>query len=297
MKAMLWKELRENFKWAILAMIGLTLAEIYGLYYHDPNNFQDRGVTSLCKSTFLMATTFGCALTGLFLGFLQILPEQRRDQWAALLHRPVTRGVIFRGKVVAGLFLYLVATIPPFLASLWLVATPGHFVSPFVPGTMLAPVVDMCAGLVYYFAALFLTLHRSSWFGARILALFAAVHLSLYIPTYEDSFSHIVEAAVLMGLALFTAAWGAMLSNGSFRDRPWLGKVALVAVVFYGLCGVGDLAQILSNMGVEDHGNNSPEYKITTEGVPLILTRNADLSETVTDLEGGRRRLVEPICL
>jgi hypothetical protein len=286
MKAMLWKELRENLKWAILAMIGLTFAEIYGLYYHDPNNYQDQGITSLCKATFLMATTFGCALTGLVLGFLQILPEQSRDRWAALLHRPVTRGVIYRGKAVAGILLYLIATISPFLVSVWLVATPGHFVSPFVPGTMLPGVVDMCAGLVYYFSALVLALQRGSWFGARMLAPFAAVHLSLYLPTYEDSVTHIIEAAVLLGLALFTAAWGAMLSNGSFRDRPWLGKAALIIVVFYGLCGVGDLAKILSTMGVEENSNSGPQYKITTDGVPLIVTRNADLSETVTDLEG-----------
>ena len=31
MKAMLWKELRENFKWAVLGMMALALAEFYGL--------------------------------------------------------------------------------------------------------------------------------------------------------------------------------------------------------------------------------------------------------------------------
>ena len=35
MKMMIWKELRENLKWALLAMIGLGLAEFYGLFYHD----------------------------------------------------------------------------------------------------------------------------------------------------------------------------------------------------------------------------------------------------------------------
>jgi hypothetical protein len=287
MKAMLWKELRENLKWAVLALVGLGLAEFYGLYHIDSNSM-DQGVTSLCKSTFLMATTFGCALIGLVLGFLQILPEQRRDQWAALVHRPVSRGLIFRGKAVAGIILYLLATVPPFLICTWLVATPGHFVAPFVGGTVLAGTVDICAGLVYYFAALLLTLQRGSWFGARMLALFAAVHLSFYIPTTEDSFFHVMVATVLMGLVLFTAAWGAMLSNGPFRMRPWLGKLALVVAVFYGFCGIGDLGRILFNANVTDTFGSgpSPEYKITKEGVPLIVTRNADLSETVTDLDG-----------
>jgi hypothetical protein len=41
-----------------------------------------------------------------------------------------------------------------------------------------------------------------------------------------------VEASVIFGLILFTAAWGAMLSNGKFHDRPWLGRLALLAAVF-----------------------------------------------------------------
>ena len=31
MITMLWKELRENLKWAVLAMIGLAMAEFYAL--------------------------------------------------------------------------------------------------------------------------------------------------------------------------------------------------------------------------------------------------------------------------
>ena len=83
MKAMLWKELRENLKWAVLAMIGLGLAEFYGLTENNNFNYFDQSAT-LCKSSFLMSTTFGCAAVGLILGLIQILPEQRRDQWDTL---------------------------------------------------------------------------------------------------------------------------------------------------------------------------------------------------------------------
>lgn len=79
MKMMIWKELRENFKWAVLALIGLALAEIYGLYYTDQNNPNNQGIT-LLNPTFLMATSLGNAVAGLLLGLVQILPEQRRDQ-------------------------------------------------------------------------------------------------------------------------------------------------------------------------------------------------------------------------
>ena len=41
MKAMIWKEIRENFKWAALAFLGLVLAEIYALST-ERTNFSGR---------------------------------------------------------------------------------------------------------------------------------------------------------------------------------------------------------------------------------------------------------------
>ena len=69
MKAMLWKEFRENFKWALLAMVVLGLAEFYGMTKRDYMvSFED--TSTLCKSSFLMVTTFGCAAVGLLLGLV-----------------------------------------------------------------------------------------------------------------------------------------------------------------------------------------------------------------------------------
>ncbi len=290
MKAMLWKELRENLKWGVLAMIGLGMAEIYGLNYYDPMNYNNRGIT-LCNPTFLMATSFGCALVGLLLGLLQILPEQRRDQWAALLHRPVPRDVIFRGKVVAGVALYLLATIVPFLVCVWLAATPGHFVAPFVPSLILPGVADIMTGLAYYFAGLLVALQRGSWFGARTMVLFAAVHLSFFVVSAKNNgpsyFYVAVEAAVLMAIALFAAGWGAMRSNGPFHVRPWLARVALLAAVFYGIFGTCDLARTLLNSGGQQSPFIGSQYQITRDGQPIIITVSEDLSPKVTDLAGN----------
>jgi hypothetical protein len=285
MKAMLWKELRENFKWALLAMIGLGLAEIYGLYYVDQMNYYNPSIT-LCKPTFLMATSFGNALVGLLLGFVQILPEQRRDQWAALLHRPVSRATIFRGKALAGLLLYIFSTVPPFLLCLWLAATPGHFVAPFVPELILPGVSDICVGAAYYFAALVVALQRGSWFGARTFALLAAVYVSANVS--DDKYFFVaVAAGVVVALVLFTAAWGAMLSNGKLEDRPWLAKGALLASVFYGVCGLGILGTILLAAGQKIQPYIGSQYGITQDGQPILVTVNKELATTVTDLAGN----------
>jgi hypothetical protein len=76
MITLIWKELRENLKWALLAALVLAGAELYALFQTpyggaDYYNYID-GIT-LCKSSFLIATTFGCAAIGFFLGLLQIL--------------------------------------------------------------------------------------------------------------------------------------------------------------------------------------------------------------------------------
>lgn len=93
MKALIWKELRENIGWALLAMLALGAAEFYGLHHTEQSpNFRFNDGITLCKKPFLMVTMFGCAAAGLALGFLQVLPELKRDRWAALLHRPVSRG-------------------------------------------------------------------------------------------------------------------------------------------------------------------------------------------------------------
>src|SRR4051812_31825396 len=99
MKTLIWKELRENGKWAVLALAGLLIAEISALSSgQEPNGFDTTGIT-LCSNTFLLVSSFGCMVIGAALGALQILPERRRDQWASLLHRPVSRQTIFLGKV------------------------------------------------------------------------------------------------------------------------------------------------------------------------------------------------------
>jgi hypothetical protein len=284
---MLWKEFRENFKWALLALIALVLAELYALTQQQLFNMYQEDLTPLCKSSFLMATTFGCEAVGLILGFLQILPEQRRDQWAALIHRPVERAVIYRGKALAGLLLYLFATVIPFLICVWYVSVPGHFASPFVPRTVYPGIADICAGSMFYFAALFTALRRGPWFGPRIFGLLAAFYSSVFVAESYHPLYVVIEAAVLMALALFTAAWSVMLSNGSFRVQPWLGRVAVLAVVFYGVCGLGHITESIVGVFQAPEYYFGNEYIVDVKGRVLQQVRSrGDMSVQYLDLAG-----------
>jgi hypothetical protein len=288
MNRLVWKELRENFKWALLALAALALAEYHGIHSSQYGMAEDYyfndGVT-LCKTPFLTVTTFGCPVVGFLLGLIQILPELKRDRWAALLHRPVSRGVILRGKVVAGLILYAVATVPPFLYFVWLAATPRHFAAPFVPGMVQPGVADICTGAVYYFAALAVTLQRGGWIGLRVFPLLAAVSVSYWV--LNNHYFHVaVEATVLMAIAIFTAAWGEIFSPELLRQRPWLARFAFLAVVFYGVCALGEMtASFFGVVGSSPH-SKSIRYELSDQGVPLRLTYVDNVVIAVDGLDG-----------
>ena len=288
MMPLMVKEVRENLRWALLAMALLAGGELFALYPKGDQPYYEymRSGITLCSTPFLDVTTCGCAAVGFLLGLIQILPELKRDRWASLLHRPVSRGLIFRGKAVAGLMLDGLAAIPPFLLSIWLVATPGHFATPFVPKMVYPGTADICMGAVYYCAALALGLQRGGWIGLRIFPLLAAVHATYFVLD-NQLFYVAIEGAVLLGLTLFTAAWGEMQNQDSLHARPWLGQCAFLAAVFYGVCGMGDLARSFCTTLATSSGPNFYRYEITPEGVPLRLTYSDNgVVVSVRDLAG-----------
>ena len=286
MKTMLWKELRENFKWAVLALLGLLLAEVYALSAQHRGYSEDYRDLTLCSSAFLLASAFGCAAIGAALAVLQILPELRRDQWASLLHRPVTRHVIFFGKVFGGLLLYFGATTLPFLASVAYVVTPGQFAAPLVPGMLLPGISDIGFGAVCYFAALLLCLHQGRWFGSRGAAglAIAAVfvwHLGTLWPEW---------LSLVFGLIFLGAAWGAMLGNGPLHTWPWAGRIAFALVVLTG----SQAALLVLLLGLRSLSPVHPfarfvfrYFEIAQDGKIFVQSQHGDdQTQALTDLDG-----------
>lgn len=282
---MLWKELRENLKWAALAVVVLALAEFYALSTARDGSDNFNNIT-LCGSTFLLVTSFGCALVGAAIGTLQILPELRRDQWASLLHRPVTRSTIFFGKVAAGLILCFSATTLPFLASVAYVAMPGQFAAPLVPGLLLPGLSDLFLGMVFYFLALLLCLHRGRWMGSRGAIILSVLPVFVLHLTAGWPFLLPIGAS----LVLLLAAWGAMLANGSMRDRPPIARIACVAVIFTGgyaaLLLLGALIQLLPHRAKLSSATNT-DFRIAKDGQVFLSTQKGDGSDmTLTDMDG-----------
>ena len=287
MSRLIWKELREHYKLALLVMLGLAAAELFALF-NDTGSTGDlyfnHGIT-ISREEFKLVTTFGSAAVGLLLGFVQILPELKRDRWASLLHRPAPRSHLFFGKAIAGVLLYGIATIPPLLLCVYFAATPGYFPSPFVPGLAFGSIVDTAAGLVYYFAALLIALQRGGDFGLRALPLFAAVYVTLFVRE-TPGFQEALWAAALMAAVLALAGCGAMVHRDLWAARPWPARIALLIVAFYGLCGLFDIVHQAVYVTVRQNYSAS-SYEISEEGRPLRLNQKNGTVVSVEELDGS----------
>src|SRR5215204_2838743 len=132
MNAMILKELRENAKWALLGALGLSIALFMALL--------DGGMSySIANETFQLTTQFGFAGLAVLLAVAQTMPEQWRDRWSFLVHRPVTRTQIFFAKFATGGALYALACgVPLLIVYAWATSSLGRREAPVVP-EMLQP--------------------------------------------------------------------------------------------------------------------------------------------------------------
>jgi len=238
LKAMFWKECRENARWAVLSGLGLSLGLVYAAYHEvaaraaiQPDDGLRLGYV---WENATLIFTLGTPLIGLLLGLLQILPELRRDQWAFLVHRPASRTALFFGKALPGVCLYLLATVPPLLILAAWDALPGRQAAPSDWRFTLGAWAAILAGLPFYFAGLVTALRPARWYGSRALPIFAAL-LSPLAASWLGEFWQVVLVCVLLTAALLLAAWGGFLTSGQYAGQPRLARFGLGASLFAGM--------------------------------------------------------------
>lgn len=229
------KELRENAKWAAMGLLALALALCYQIYnsvWTTPSSNTLRDVWNRITQTMVL----GGPLIATLLGMLQIIPEQRRDLWAFLMHRPAHRSSLFWGKVAAGLLLYAVATLVPFLGVVFWTKRPGVLTGPFVWGLTLGGLGGILAGVPFYFAGLLTGLRPARWYGSRVIPIVAAGVVALLLDSAEFASLGLPAALTLIACFPFAlAARSAYITAGRF-DRPVFGgKPSLGIVLLAGL--------------------------------------------------------------
>jgi ABC-type transport system involved in multi-copper enzyme maturation permease subunit len=163
-KAIVWKELRANWRWAIAGM-GVLLIDLLYQMSNSIRNIDLDGIWSAIHSSLAIFAP----LIALLIGVLQIAPEQSRDRWAFFLHRPVKPSLLLLGKVTVGLSLYLAATLVPFFSVAWWLAIPGHVAGPFDSEALLPGLTDIFVGIPFYFAAMLCLIRKARWYGTKFL--------------------------------------------------------------------------------------------------------------------------------
>jgi hypothetical protein len=276
MKPLIWKECRENLKWAVLPGLLILLPMVL---LGGPSEPMPGSGESFLFS--LIAAVFGASL-----GFLQVFFESRGDQRALLLHRPLGRSRIFLGKAVVGVGLYLLALGVPFACVEGWMATPGHMPAPYHWRTGLPWLADILTGVVYYFAGMLTAQREARWYGSRGLGLAAAFCCSLLVWLLPEFWQALLAIGVI-GTWVGVAAWGSFLTGGVYAPQPRVAKAALALTLLTGLLVVSVLGKLMIGQ-VAHSGSLSYHHTLDRQGRMLIIPHKDQFGpmEPVTDLAG-----------
>lgn len=271
MKSLLWKEFRENAKWAVfpLLLFGGMMA-VYG-----PRPCMD--------GQFLMLVSGVAALFGGVLGFLQVSGESQGDRRALLHHRPLSAARIFLAKAIVGTAIYLVALGFPFVVNVVWTMIPGNVAEPFRWQIVLPWLADILTGLVYYFAGMLMAQRQGRWYASRCLGFLAAFLASLLV-WYVPEFWQAGAAILICGTVVAVAAWGSFITGGAYKPQPLIAKAALACTFLLALTVLSVGGKSALGLMLRD-GNHS--YYHMDRGGRLVVVHhlsNGDLR--VTDVEG-----------
>jgi len=275
MKALLFKEFRENGKWGLLAFLIVVVWAYIRLAVGETN-----ALLQVNEVLFLMAP-----IAGLALGIAQFVFECRPDNWAFVVHRPISRGAIFAGKAIAGLSLLFTALLLPIVLSAIVANRSGHTPMPFNWRMMLPGLATSISAAGWYFAGILLTLHRARWYGSRVLPIGMAFLGSAWVVLVPDLWLALL-GVMLMIPCLAAAAWG-VFSNGDAAPRTLVTRLGLaassgVSSLFLFLL-VGQVAAQIDLVSVEKF------FQIEKTGRFVVVNLRQDstgASRTVTDLDG-----------
>ena len=294
LKALFWKECRENARWAVLSALALSLSLAYAVYHEAVANAATQPGNGLrlgyVWENAALVFTLGAPLVGLLLGLIQILPELRRDQWAFLVHRPASRTALFWGKALPGVSLYLVATALPLLALAAWDSLPGHQAAPFDWRFTLGGWAAILAGLSLYFAGLTTALRPARWYGSRALPVFAALLAPLAVGVVTELWQAALVCLTVTA-ALLAAAWGSFLTSGQHAGQPRTARLGLGLSLLAGIATAVIGSVILSAAVYRSlfPAAGSPlemtQYGVTTDG-QIFRTSYANSTVRYSDVQG-----------
>lgn len=288
MRAIIFKELRENAIWLVLLGLAVMIALAFGA------NASIHCGMSIAGNEFQTATIVSFSIAGAIVGLLQILQDQKNSRAAFIEHRPISLTKAFAAKVIAGLVIYFIAVGVPLLMLILYVRDGGKVNQPFDWRMTLPSVNDVIGGVLCYFTGIFIAARPARWIGSRMmplgsifLVLAAAFALSIGFG-YSLMF---IGGGILLVLP---ATMGAFISRGRFERSAWIVRTLQVICVGVGVgvalgVGLGVMSGILRTLLYPHLHNNRgtySEYKLDLNGQPVVVTSGPG-GHRVTDLEGN----------
>jgi len=222
MKTILWKELRENARWAPLGALAILGVLIY--QWRNPEVVFD-GHNSLLTLFAMVAPTLAFVL-----GLLQSWGDQQPAAKALLLHRGITASAAFGGKVLAGVLLYVAAVGTPLLLMALFLALRSLATKAAAPSDLLpAAFVSLC-GFCCWPAAFLLMERPAKYIGSRLLPPVAA---AIALFACSTLYGELLWLACAIGLVsvfgFLLAAWSIFVSPR--RQAEGFARGALAVIV------------------------------------------------------------------
>ncbi len=277
MKAIFVKELRENLKWGLL-ILGFFTLSVAG-WIHE--------ASSHLMFDIIRPETTGLpfAIVGLAMGLLQTWFETRPDNFAFVVHRPISRLQVFIAKSAAGLLLIYVGLLIPAIYLIVWAATPGNLAMPFQWRSALPLAADILAVTPFYFTGMVLTLRKARWFGTRLLPLGLAAACTVAVRESPQFWQAICFAAAGSAVCAL-AAWN-VFSTAGVDDRAGVPKFALGTMIYVGALAVG--IAIVAIQGAFQNVTVWHDMRVDRAGNVLRVTwtiANKERSCVVADANG-----------
>lgn len=287
MSAMFWKEIRQWWKLSAAGFLLLSAA----LFLQTRQHLRfDAGVPiqikHLVSSELQMIMAIGSGAFGFILGFAQMFSEAQRDQWAFLVHRPLSPGRIFWNKAAAGLALHLAAGSPFFIYAIW-AAVPGHVPAPFESAMVWPGIVDLLAGVSSYFAGTLVALRPVRWHGTRTLPLVSIPVILVGTYTCNSAFDAMCLVTIC-GCVMALAAWGSFETCGEFEPQRIVSKAAMVLISSAGcLLVLGALvAGPIGVLVLRPVSGPTEHYRMADDGRIYKVKGDSGRILEIRDLEG-----------
>jgi hypothetical protein len=198
MTTLIWKEFKENFKYAVGLFLVIGSLMVFSTFAVRGNGSANHGFfTSQCWLFF--------QVVGAVFGILQTFPELKRDRWSFLCHRSQSMNGIFFSKIIAGLGYYFFITVTLYLFSAWVISHPVKKSAPFYWYDLWTNVVFLITGMMSYFAAFLCGIRQRKWFGTRFFPLIFTILASFYFYILAESYGNL-SASMTIPLALLSSA-------------------------------------------------------------------------------------------